>query len=288
MTRCPIDEALSVRLHRRARADRWRLSPPEFAQALEASAGRALADGAAGHREIERVLESLHLEDLALATACAIGHETAWDHFVDQYRSVLHRSADAIQPGGGARDLADSLYADLYGLTDRDGVRRSLFRYYHGRSSLATWLRAVLAQRHVDRIRADRRLEPLPDDEQPNAAAGKDDRDPDRPRLLALVTAALTHALTRLNAHDRLRLACYYTQGLTLAQIGRLTAEHEATVSRQLTRIRRLLRGDIERELHGEHKLSEPEIAHAFTCVMDDAGAMDLGAMLTMAEERKE
>jgi DNA-directed RNA polymerase specialized sigma24 family protein len=41
------------------------------------------------------------------------------------------------------------LYADLYS--------KSLFRYFQGRSSLATWLRAVLSQRYVDRIRANRR-----------------------------------------------------------------------------------------------------------------------------------
>ena len=82
-----------------------------------------------------------------------------------EYRPVLYRSADAIDPGGGARELADSIYADLFGLQERDGERRSLFRYFHGRSSLATWLRAVLAQRQVDRVRATRRLTPLEDEE---------------------------------------------------------------------------------------------------------------------------
>ena len=45
----------------------------------------------------------------------------------------------------------------------REGQRQSLFRYFQGRSSLATWLRAVLAQRYVDRQRALRRLAPLAD-----------------------------------------------------------------------------------------------------------------------------
>ena len=79
-----------------------------------------------------------------------------------EHRPRLYRAADALDPAGGARDLADSLYADLYGFPDRQGKRKSLFRYFHGRSSLSTWLRAVLAQRHVDRLRTARRLEPLP------------------------------------------------------------------------------------------------------------------------------
>ena len=92
--------------------------------------------------------------DLALACACAAGDERAWEHFISVQRPVLYRAADALDPSGAARELADSLYADLYGLRDGGGGHASLFRYFHGRSSLSTWLRAVLAQRHVDRLRS--------------------------------------------------------------------------------------------------------------------------------------
>ena len=71
-----------------------------------------------------------------------------------EYRPVLYRAADALDRSGGAREVADSLYAELYGIKDAPGERRSLFHYFQGRSSLATWLRAVLAQRYVDRLRA--------------------------------------------------------------------------------------------------------------------------------------
>src|SRR5439155_12841327 len=166
---------------------------------------------------------------------------------------------------GGARELADSLYADLYGLSDRGVERKSLFRYYHGRSSLATWLRAVLAQRHVDRIRAHRRVESLSDDETAAAIPVRTPPpDPDRARFLLLIKDALAAALLRLPPRDRLRLASYYVQQLTLAEVGRLTGEHEATVSRHLTRTRRAIRLDLERQLRDEMKLSEAEIAQCF------------------------
>src|SRR5471032_2333407 len=112
-----------------------------FADALDASAERGCADR--DSRALERCLSALHLEDLALACACAAGDEGAWEHFVLEHRPLLYRAADAIDPGGGARELADSLYADLFGLRDREGERQSLFRYFHGRSRLSTWLRAV-------------------------------------------------------------------------------------------------------------------------------------------------
>ena len=74
---------------------------------------------------------------IVLASACAAGDEAAWEHFVLTERPVLYRAADTLNPSGGARDLADSLYADLFGLPAGAGERKSLFRYFHGRSSLS-------------------------------------------------------------------------------------------------------------------------------------------------------
>src|SRR5262245_49172424 len=142
----PLDEALVRRLHARAKAERWALSLESFSYALEASASRAFSGGPPSSRALTRYLESLHLEDLALACACSLGNEAAWEHFIRDHRPVLYRAADQIDPTGGAREVADSLYADLYGLGTRARERQSLFRYFHGRSSMATWLRAVLVQ----------------------------------------------------------------------------------------------------------------------------------------------
>src|SRR3954471_3671344 len=118
--------------------------------------------------------------DLELARLCAAGDERAWERFVREYRPILYRAADALDRSGAAREIADSLYADLYGIKDGERERQSLFRYFQGRSSLATWLRAVLAQRYVDRLRVQRRLEPLPDEEPP--AADAEPPDPERSR----------------------------------------------------------------------------------------------------------
>ena len=286
-----IDDAAAARLHERARAERWRVSQTAFAQALSSCAARAFGETDPGGRKVEAFLESLHLEDLALATACAAGEEAAWDHFVREYRPILYRAADAIEPGGNARELADALYADLFGLGDRNKPRQSLFRYYSGKSSLATWLRAVLAQRHVDRLRADRRMVPLPDDEDqlPDAAprGPSPDPDPDRSRLLGVILAALSAAVAQLQPRDRLRLASYYTQRLTLAQIGRLLGEHEATVSRQLARVRRLLREDVEQHLRDVIKLSNAEIQQCFEYALADPETFDLGRTLAEADRKE-
>lgn len=277
-----VSEDLVARLYSRARADRWSVPVSVFAAALETSAaGRATGAG-----DVERYVSALHLEDLALACACSIGNDDAWEHFIRELRPQLYRAADALDPSGGARELADALYAELYGLEARDGERRSLLRYFHGRSSLATWLRAVLAQRHVDRARAGRRFAPL-GDEDATVQYASPPTDPDRGRFQRLMREALAHALARLPARDRLRLGCYYAQDLTLAQTGRVLGEHEATVSRQLSRARRVIREVVEQYLQTEGGLGPEDVARCFASTTEDAGALDLGRILDEAGERK-
>ena len=233
---------------------------------------------------------TVHADDLELARRCAEGDDAAWERFVREYRPLLYKVADALDPSGGARDLADSLYGDLYGVERRGGERRSLFWYFQGRSSLATWLRAVLARRYVDRIRSTRRFASLPDDdalETPAAFAAErsSHQDPDRSRQIALVRQALSRAIAALDDRDRLRLGCYYLQQLTLAETGRVLAEHEATVSRHLARTRQAIRMAVERYLRDEGRLSAEQIAQAAASLAEDAGPLDLGKMLGRRKE---
>jgi RNA polymerase sigma-70 factor (ECF subfamily) len=283
----PLNAALVNRLYHRARAERWGLPIRVLADALEASVHRAFSGRVPASRELEPYLDSLHLEDLAVACACALGSEAAWEAFVRDHRPVLYRAADALDPSGGAREVADSLYAELFGLQERGGERQSLFRYFHGRSSLATWLRVILAQRHVDRMRIARRLTALADDDPTAGGQVADPPDPDRPRYVELIRRALEHVVSRLAAADRLRLSCYYAQEMTLAQIGRLLGEHEATVSRHLARTRRAIRKDVEHRLRTTAGLSGSQIAECFASVLEDAGTIDLTDMLEVAGERE-
>ena len=267
------------RLHAKAAANRWDVTPARFAVALLASVSHAYPEGTTPDAA-ERYVSSLQLEDLALAAACADGHEGAWEHFIREHRPGLYRAADAIDKTGGAREAADGLYAELFGLSERDGERRSLFRYFHGRSSLGTWLRAVLSQRYVDGLRRTRRLEPLPTDEEPAALQSEQKTSPpERTRFVDSIAGALTAAIARLEPRDRLRLACYYAQNLTLAQIGRTLREHEATSSRNLARTRRAIREDVEQQLR-QNGMSEAEVAECFATVSADAGPLDLNEIL--------
>src|ERR1700694_3324166 len=232
--------ALLEWLYAQADAARWGLSRGDFAVALERSASKRLASGALTPSKLEEYLGALHLEDLALATACAEGGEAAWDNFFTKYRAYLRAAAAAIlrcnAGSAEACDLADSLFSELYGLAGGKGAERSLFRYFHGRSSLKTWLRAVLAQRHIDSIRAGRRFEELGEDEtgdeRPKTLLGPQTQpgDPHRERYVASFTRALRAALERLEPQEKERLRLYYAEEKTLAEIGPLLGGHGSSV----------------------------------------------------------
>jgi RNA polymerase sigma factor (sigma-70 family) len=250
-------------LFAQSKASRWGLSLERFAASLDRSAEKRLASGNLLPEKLDEYLTALHLEDLALATACMENCEPAWEHFVSAYRPYLRAAAAAVLRCSSASqeacELADSLFAELYGLADGARRERSLFRYFHGRSSLKTWLRAVLAQRHIDAIRAGRRFESLDDDDAkpPSAqtiqklsqAVSIQPVDPHRERYSALFVRALQAALAALDPRDEQRLRLYYSEEQTLAEIGRQVGEHESSVSRNLDRIRLALRRTIEETL---------------------------------------
>src|SRR5215475_10011789 len=134
--------------------NRYSVSEDDFSAALYSSAKKYLSllfteECATGEisgdarKEVTGYFASLNSEDLCLAVACAKGDENAWEDFFRDYRSYLTNIARTMtQDGGAAEQLADSTFAELYGLREADGVRVSKFQFYSGRGSLRGWLRA--------------------------------------------------------------------------------------------------------------------------------------------------
>jgi RNA polymerase sigma factor (sigma-70 family) len=267
-------EALVASLYGQSGAARWGLSQSQFVCGLERSSRKRFQDGACSLEQVKDHLLTLHLEDLALTTACIEGSEAAWEYFVQEYRGYLRAAAGAITKasryGANPQELADSLFSDLFGLMDGKRGERSLFRYFHGRSSLKTWLRTVLAQRHVDHIRSRRRLESLDAEDgekpvlPPDRLQVQPLQDPHRAHYLSCFAAALQQCLKLLSPGDRERLELYYARQRKLAEIGRQLGEHESSVSRNLERIRQELRALAEQHLRDAYSLSDAEIAQCF------------------------
>jgi RNA polymerase sigma-70 factor, ECF subfamily len=225
-------------LHRQANADSCGLTPEDFTRVLSIVGQKhnfGLPPGIEpSPRQVEEFFHALHLTELALAHACALGREAAWEIFLRQYRAFLTQTAIAVSGSASlGQELADSLYAELYGLRERDGERRSPFASYSGRGSLQGWLRTTLVQRFHDHHRRTQRESPLDevDCPAPEQIRSSPTAEPD---LLAQTLAA---TLQLLLPEHRFLLAAYFLDRQTLLQIARTLQVHEATVSRRLTRL---------------------------------------------------
>ena len=253
-----LDAEAAQRLHARAGAARWGLTVDRFHETLARIASRRFTGAAPPPREVEVYLETLHLEDLALARGCADGLDVAWEAFVDRHWRDVMRAARAMAGDADGEEIADALLADLFARGEAGSARRPLFDYFHGRSRLGTWLRALVSQRHVDRLRATRRLTTFEDGEADTWPTA-DPSPEDQARADGHVEHALDNALAALPARDRLRLAYYHADELTLAAVGRLLGEHEATVSRKLQKTRDQIKAAIDAVLTTELRLGPEE-----------------------------
>jgi RNA polymerase sigma-70 factor (ECF subfamily) len=205
----------------------------------------------AGNTEAETrtFLLTLRIDELALARACAAGSNSAWELFLTRYREKLYLSALRIaREDSAARDLADSLYAELYGTTTRDGERISKLASFTGRGSLEGWLRTVLAQEFVNRYRRTKRLVSLDEESEEGAQFAAPEPEPP-PSADSRLESATDAALASLSSEDRLVLAAYYLDGRTLAEIARMLGVHESTISRKLDRLTKALRKSIRNQL---------------------------------------
>jgi RNA polymerase sigma-70 factor (ECF subfamily) len=217
------------------------LSVEEFSKAL-AAVGERVNFGLPAGQIADAVqknvfFRSLHLADLALAHACALGLEAAWGRFLALFRRPLVNTAISItgSPTIG-QELADSLYAELYGLRLAAGERRCPLASYSGRGSLMSWLRTTVVQRFRDHHRRTHREAPL---EAVDCAAPQP---APLPAHLAQLTSALARTLRSLPAEDRFVLSAYYLDRQTLLQIAQTLGVHEATMSRRIKRLARKAR----------------------------------------------
>ena len=196
----------------------------------------------AGIVDARELYRNLRVADLALARACAAGREKAWDLFLTRFREKLYDAGRAIAGDDSrGRELADSIYAELYGLAERDGARASKLASYMGRGSLDGWLRTVLAQEFVNRYRTQKRLVSLEEKEEEGASFEAPRQEPHVP-VDVRVNEALDEVFLEMAAEDRTILAAYYLDKRKLAEIGRMLGFHEATASRKLERITKKLR----------------------------------------------
>lgn len=205
-----------------------------------------------------RFREKLHVDDLLLARACAAGVESAWEELWRRYQARLRRAALALtHEPTRARELADGLLAELFGMHTHNGERVCKLNSFTGIGSLEGWLCALLARSHVDAWRRERRLVGLETEAGLEAVSALHAclapsplaHPPQASTAPGPVAAALETVLAQVDETARLILSLYFLDGKTLAEIGALLQVHESTVSRRLERILARLRRQTGQEL---------------------------------------
>jgi RNA polymerase sigma-70 factor, ECF subfamily len=249
-------------LWRRAEGERVGIEKTELARillAIGAKCNYGLGPGISPTpKQIAAFLRALQLRDLALAQACALGREAAWQLFVAEYRESLAQMANAVARSTTlGTDLADSLNGDLFGMTGKDGGRWSPLASYSGRGTLMGFLRAMLVQRHVDHHRRTHRETPL---ESEDFASPYVEAAPSSDVLIRL-GRSVTATVDALAPEERFLLSAWFLDQHTLLEIAQVLGVHEATVSRRIKRLTAWLRKRLLRhlELSGMSKAAAEE-----------------------------
>ena len=238
---------LLAELHAKSGCESLRMTRESLAEIL-CEVGAKSTTAGASESELRTFFLNLRVEELALARACAAGSNSAWELFLTRYREKLYLSALRIaREDSAARELADSLYADLYGTSTREGQRISKLASYTGRGSLEGWLRTVLAQEYVNRYRRTKRLVSLDEESEEGAQfrAPNLEELPSGKLEVTTLEVATNQALASLPPEDRIVLSAYYLDERTLAEIGRMLGVHESTISRKIDKLAKSLRKQI-------------------------------------------
>jgi RNA polymerase sigma-70 factor (ECF subfamily) len=231
--------------------------------------------------DISKFIDEMQADDLCLIIACESGDENAWNDLVERFTATVRSAArSASSNEDAAEDLAQSIWAELYGLrTKKDGKPASKLAYYSGRGSLAGWLRAVVAQLAVDVFRKQSRLVQTEEDTDLDRLARDANIGEGQPVLGRIPTPeesisnrfaqtdmqqALNRAVQELVAEDRLLVKLYYFDNLRLREAGAVLGVHEATASRRLTRIQTDLRKRVAKILIDERGWTPAETEKSF------------------------
>ena len=86
-------KAAVLELYRKSRAEEFGITAGEFAAILEEVATKSLPRSSNQNHEF---FSRLHVEDLALARACAAGNERAWQVFMLRFREKLYDAGRQI------------------------------------------------------------------------------------------------------------------------------------------------------------------------------------------------
>jgi RNA polymerase sigma-70 factor (ECF subfamily) len=205
--------------------------------------------------------DSPHLEDVALAFACAERSPVAFTEFERRFGAEF---AGALSRIGLTRaeidEVGQTVRERLF--VPREGAAPKILDYA-GRGALAGWLRAVIVRAGID-LRRRRANEPAAGDDEPLMALTAASDDPEteslRARYAEPFRLAFIDALKALPADERNALRLNMVEGLNIEQIGNLYGVHRATVARWIAHAREGIAEGTRRLLRERLRLDAGEL----------------------------
>ena len=227
-----------------------------FALPLDAFADAVLERATLHHadRSPLEYIARLCLDDLYLAAACGQGDADAWRECRERYFTYIRDFARRFVHEQAAADVADQVIADLW--------QRERLAQYDGRSTLKTWLGAVVAHAAINAGKRESRMTPLDPgtmEARSPAIGGAEDEAAHR-----LFAGLVTRAVEELDPDAKVLLLLYYEQGLTLDEMVNVLGTSKATLSRRLDRLRRGLRAAIEASARQELRVDSAALREQF------------------------
>ncbi|MEW6207614.1 MAG: sigma-70 family RNA polymerase sigma factor [Acidobacteriota bacterium] len=232
--------------------------------------------------EARNFLGKTHTTDLYLTIACAQGNTDGWEQFFKLYRSFVFGLAKHFCSNESVGDdLADSLLSDLF-MPDRSN--RPRIASYDGQSSLATWLRVIVAHRASDERKLKwnsvERLDDLPDLSDLDSLERMDaSARASKYRLMILNT--LRGASRGLTDRERYILLMIYGESLKTKEVARLLDIHPSMVSKHLRQIHRKIRQEVVSILAEKYQLSEEAIKECLDDIVENPEHSLLGLLKT-------
>jgi RNA polymerase sigma-70 factor, ECF subfamily len=174
-------------------------------------------------------------EDASLVAAAANGDAAAFRSLVDRHLSgVLAVARRMLRDDAEAEDVAQEALLRLW--RSADGLEV-------GPQGLRPWLRRVVSNLCVDRMRSGRRLmvvEEVPDRAEPATQLTQmEARD---------VSQRVDAALKELPDRQRMALTLFHYEGLSQVEVGRIMGISDEAVESLLARARRNLKGALREE----------------------------------------
>ncbi|HXJ21687.1 MAG TPA: sigma-70 family RNA polymerase sigma factor [Polyangia bacterium] len=217
-----------------------------------AALGRAAGD------DLGAGLAELHVEDFALAVACADGVPGALERCDRQCGAAIAAAVARIDSAEDFRDeVRQILWHRVFVGTPNQPPR---IASYSGRGPLAAWV-AVAAQRvAIDLRRSALRAAPVdPEADDLLPASVHPEADYLRGRYRPEFEAAVRAALAGLPDRDRLLLRLTIVSGMSHEQVGAIYGVNQSTVSRWIARARAEVLAATERDVCARLNLPHSE-----------------------------